>query len=88
MADKPISTMLAFKTRQWLGTDGAQFFIDVKNKYDKVNAVFDENGVPHPVHFREGLQVRNFMRTTNECVGWDDHDYDDNWVKLIEMCIR
>jgi len=45
--------------------------------------------IPHAVHFREGMQVRNYMRLANDyCKGWDDHDYDDNWVELIEKCIK
>lgn len=44
--------------------------------------------VPHVVHFREGMQVRNFMRNSELCKNWNDHDFDDNWVSLIEECIR
>ena len=44
--------------------------------------------LPHPVHFREGMQVRNWMRTQGETAGWDDHDYDDNWTDLIEKVIN
>lgn len=44
--------------------------------------------IPHAVHFREGMQVRNFMRSSGLCDGFDDHDYDDTWVDLIERCIE
>jgi len=44
--------------------------------------------IPHSVHFREGMRVRNFMRSTGLCEGWDAHDYDNNWAGLIEECIK
>ena len=47
-----------------------------------------EGDIPHIVHFREGMQVRNFMRQSGECNDWSDHEFDDNWVKLIELIIK
>ena len=44
--------------------------------------------IPHAVHFREGRLVRNFMRQSGLCKKWNDLDYDDNWVELIEECIK
>jgi hypothetical protein len=43
---------------------------------------------PHPVHFREGMQVRNFMRTCEECKGWSDHDFDNMWKEVVELAIK
>ena len=42
--------------------------------------------IPHPVHFREGMQVRNFLRTIFGDT-WTAHDYDDRWTELIEEAI-
>jgi len=44
-------------------------------------------GIPHPVHFREGMQVRNFLRTIFGDT-WTAHDYDNRWAELIEDAIR
>jgi spermidine synthase len=77
------------KTKEWLGEDGVIFFREVKEKYGSIGtAVWMENGIPHPVHFREGMKVRNFIRTSNEFPNWDSNDYDANWIFLIEEAIK
>ena len=43
--------------------------------------------LPHPIHLREGMQVRNFLRTLSMCEGWTAHDFDDRWSGLVEMAI-
>lgn len=43
--------------------------------------------IPHPVHFREGMQVRNFLRTIYGD-SWTAHDYDNRWAALIEEAIN
>lgn len=84
------------KLRQWLSDDGIQFFREIKEKYGTVNACWVEGsddsetqfrGIPHPVHFREGMRVRNFLRriTGNS---WTSHEYDDHWVRLVEEAIK
>lgn len=100
--------------RGFLGDDGISFFLEVREKFGKVNAIFacgdneemlsnreeirvyqeerkrrGENPfvLPHSVHFREGMQVRNFLRTLPECSGWTAHDYDERWVGLVEEAI-
>ena len=88
MAEQTISDSLVNDTKTWLSDDGIAFFRDVKEKHGKINACWDEGGIPHPVHFREGMQIRNFMRGTEHCKSWDAHDFDDNWIPLIEECIK
>lgn len=85
---KPISPELVDKTIAWLGKDGHEFFKGMKEKHGCVNAVFMKGRLPHPVHFREGMQVRNFMRGTGLCDRWDAHDFDDSWVELIELSLK
>ena len=85
---RPIHPELIKKTKEWLSVDGHQFFKELLEVHGKVNAVFMEGPVPHLVHFREGMQIRNFMRTSNMCDDWDDHDFDDNWVELIEKALK
>jgi hypothetical protein len=84
MPKRAIPPELIIKTRAWLGDDGCKFFDEVKKGHGKINACWDEGGIPHPVHFREGMQIRNFMRTSGLCEDWSDHDFDDNWVELIK----
>jgi hypothetical protein len=85
---RPIPPELIKKTKDWLGPDGHQFFNELLEVHGTVNACWDEGGIPHPVHFREGMQIRNFMRTSNMCDDWDAHDFDDNWVELIEKALK
>jgi hypothetical protein len=88
MSIKPISNELITTTKNWLQKEGIKFFREIKEKHGKINYCWDEKGIPHPVHFREGMQVRNFIRSTGLCNDWNGLDYDDNWIALIEECIK
>jgi hypothetical protein len=74
--------------RTWLGDDGLLFFRNVKSQHGRVDAVWMEGRLPHPVHFREGMQVRNCMRRLPECKDWAAHEYDDRWVGIVEAAIK
>jgi len=43
---------------------------------------------PHPTHFREGMEVRNALRESGLCEGWNDHDYDDQWSHIVDRAMR
>jgi hypothetical protein len=90
--EREISSELIESTRKWLGNKGLNFFKEIKEKHGQYDAVFNDGGiglsVPHPVHFREGMQVRNHMRNSGLCKDWSDHDFDDSWVSLIEKAIE
>lgn len=77
------------KTKEWLGEEGISHFQQYKEKYDTVSPVFyDEKAlIPHPVHFREGMQIRNFLRQLPECKEWTAHDFDNRWIEIIEKAI-
>ena len=81
---------LVTRTREWLRDVGIKFFQKLIEEHGKINCCYPEPGapkIPHSVHFREGMQVRNFMRGTGLCDGWSDHDYDDLWIPLIEKVL-
>lgn len=42
-----------------------------------------QRGVPHPVHFREGMQIRNWLRTRID--GWD---LDEVWAPIVHLAIE
>ncbi len=89
--EREISPELVKETKVFLGKDGLAFFKEMKEKHGEYDAVYVEPGkfsIPHPVHFREGRYVRNFMRGTKHCEGWNDHDYDDSWVSLIKKVME
>jgi len=48
----------------------------------------DAGRIPHPVHFREGMQIRNFMRASGYCQGWTSEDFDEMWVKAVEETLK
>lgn len=78
---------------EFLGKDNIRWFYWVKRLKGSINCVlklnFKRKFIPvHPIHLREGMQIRNFMRLLPECKEWTDHDFDDNWVLVIEVLIN
>lgn len=76
---------LVQKLKTWLGKDGMNFFSDLKKKYNRIDAIWMEGSIPHVVHFREGMQVRNFLKDHTD---WNSHELDEKWIGLIEECIK
>lgn len=64
----------------WLGVEGIKFFTELYEEYGHLVVVLDEEGIPHPVHWREGMQVRNWMRSNTSCVGLN---LDDDWERFV-----
>ena len=87
-----ISNELIEATKKWLGQKGIDHFKEIKEKHGRIDAVYnielEYGSIPHSVHFNEGMQIRNFMRSTELCKEWTAHDYDDNWVQLMEKVIE
>ena len=83
-----ISGELVEKTTEWLGVDGISFFKDIKKKHGEIGAVYSECGIPHSVHFNEGMQVKNFLQGTGLCDNWTCHELDDNWAEVIDKCLK
>lgn len=85
--NREITNELIIRVRDWLGKDGIKFFTDVVNKYGRIDACWSDGGIPHPVHFREGMLVRNFIRST----GLIENDailLDDIWVEVIQRALE
>lgn len=83
---------LVERLKEWLGDDGQDFFTGLKRDHGAINVVLPsldgkEPRIPHPVHFREGMTVRNWLRQQPECQGWDAHQFDDRWVSLVEEAL-
>jgi hypothetical protein len=74
--------------KQWLGEAGLKFFSDLREKYGEGfgTACWMEGEIPHPVHFREGMQVRNKLRELTNG-GWTSHEYDDNWAAVVKEAL-
>lgn len=80
---------LAVKERfiKWLQPEGVKYLQKILKDHGTLLAVWMENGIPHTVHFREGMQIRNWMRCQPE-FNKDDHWLDDNWSEFTEKCIK
>ncbi len=72
--------------KKWLGVDGINFFKNPKHKYGTVSATWMEGSIPHSVHFREGIQIRNKLRDLTDN-SWTCYEYDNTWAEIIEECI-
>jgi len=74
--------------KEWLGEAGLMFFRNVKKEHGTLNAcIKDDGNIPHPVHFREGMQVRNKVRDmTNNT--WSYYEYSNTWIDIIEECMK
>lgn len=74
----------------WLGEEGRRFFRAIKFAKGGLNVVLRSKGlIPvYPVHLREGMQVRNFLRTQPVCENWTAHDFDNQWARLTELAMK
>jgi len=83
---------LIHNIREWLGQDGINLFRQYKKVYETVSPVFKVTVgttiVPHAVHFREGMQVRNFLRDQSYCKKWNCHKLDNTWAEVINDAIK
>lgn len=71
--------------KDWLKPEGLKWWKDIKDKYGTVFATWSEGGIPHSTHFREGMQVRNWMRQQPEFKDkLNGHWLDNNWVEFVE----
>lgn len=75
----PIRPEMVETVREFLGSDGIEYFTKIFEENGTLMTVVMHGEYPHATHFREGMQIRNFLRSTGLCVGWDAHDYDNRW---------
>ena len=69
--------------KEWLREDGVAFFTNLYAEHGRLNVVLRDKDVPflpHPVHFREGMQVRNWMRANT---GIPEERLDDEWEGFV-----
>lgn len=84
---KEITKEMIEATKKFLGIEGIAHFRKYKEEYNDVSPVIP-GLIPHPVHFREGMQIRNALREAGVCKDWDAHDYDNNWARIVEEAIK
>lgn len=79
--------------RKFIGDDNVRWFAHVKGLKGSVNSVLRLNAnkkfLPvHPIHLREGMQIRNHLRRHPDSKGWNDEDFDNAWVMIINHLIE
>ena len=81
--------------KKWLGEEGIRYFRHLKGLKDTVVPVLKLNkeknaGVPAwPVHLREGMQIRNWLRGNTELgKKLNSVELDDCYVSILEEAIR
>lgn len=78
----------------WLGEENVRYFKHLKGLKGSVFPVLklnmDRKGLPaHPVHFREGMQIRNYLRTKFPELSEMARDILDEYtVELMEKVIK
>ena len=77
----------------WMREEGLRFFKHLKGLTGTYSPVLKLNqkrkGIPvYPVHLRDGMQIRNWMRRHESCKNWTDNDFDDKWVHLVDCAIK
>ena len=79
--------MAAFK--KWLGEEGIRYFRHLKGLKGTVIPVLHTNGIPWAVHYREGMQIRNWLRKNTELgKKLNSVELDNVYVKLLEEAIE
>ncbi len=72
---------------EWLRPEGIEYLQGVIKEHGTILAVWNESGIPHCVHFQEGMQIRNWMRDQPEfkdMEDWQNHWFDENWAEFAE----
>lgn len=80
---------LTERLQKFLGKDGIHFFWTLIRLYGTPNAIIRTKGLipSHPVHFREGMTIRNWLRDQPECKDWDHNRLDCDWSKLVKQAV-
>lgn len=75
------------RVRGWLKPEGIELFRDYYREHGRVDPVIFNGAVPHPVHFREGMAVRNQIRKMFPG-DFTDHELDGMWVEIVREAIE
>jgi hypothetical protein len=84
---------LAERVRAWLGRRELRWFRLLIHRHGEIPLAvrlnFKRKHIPaHPIHWREGMQIRNFLRRQPECAEVSHHDLEDNWRRIVERAVR
>ena len=88
----PFSEDLVDQVRVWIGRPGLRWFRLLRHRHGKIPLAIGLNpkrkGMPaHPIHLREGMQIRNFLRKLPECAGWTYENLSDTWQAIVSAAV-
>ena len=69
-----------------LGEKWLTHFREYLHKYGTISPLITGR-FPHPVHFREGMVIRNKLRECELCKDWSSHDFDNEWQMAVLMAL-
>ena len=75
------------KLHDWLGSEGRSIFRIWESEYGTVTPIIMEDKYPHAVHFREGMQVRNFLIGLDECKFWNYDQFENEYPVYIKLAM-
>lgn len=88
----PTANPIARELRTKMGVPFANRLRHIRDTFGegkKLNVVFTaDDGLSYPVHFKEGMAVRNLLRKSEACFGWSAQQLDDRWEALALEAIR
>jgi len=70
-----------------MSVQGLMYFVGILDTFGTLNCVIPGK-IPHPVHFRDGMHVRNMMRESGLCDDWTAHEFDDYWEEVVIEAIK
>jgi hypothetical protein len=86
-----IPTGIVDRFVDFMGEENLRWFQHVKGLKGNYNAVLKLNYIKkripvHPIHLREGMQIRNWMRQQCE-ISSENFDYERGWLILLDLAI-
>jgi len=93
--DEGIKEQLYRPLHEWLGDDGINFFREIVQEFGDPAAVLHPGhrlnnsgeGIPHPIHFREGMQIRNFLNEELTRLNLPRENLDEEWRNIVLVAI-
>lgn len=76
----------------YLGEENIRYFKHIRGLKGEINTILRLNrskkGIPfHPIHLREGMQIRNFLRSLDECKDWHHLDFENEWITILDILV-
>jgi hypothetical protein len=84
MIPAEVTESILIQTKEYLGEGGLQTFVIYYKAEGKVNPIL----ISGNVHYKEGKQIRDFLRTLPDCANWTAKDFDNLWSTIITILVK